>query len=128
MRTEFEQRIEDEINDMPLDNQCWLWNEYCNNNCYYDDTVYTDMEFDELCYGLTPTEIIEKYGENSCVPSYYQFTMYGMEEWEGIDYVNDVVDYILDNEDDLDNIDIECLLDEYREELDALEEELEVEE
>ena len=65
---------------------------------------------------MEPSEIISTYGDMDLGWDYFQFNGYGYPiEWEGIDCVSDVVDYIIENESALENDDIQEVLDKYSE-------------
>ena len=113
---EARKEIEEIIDGMDIDEQYYLFYEYCENVNYYDDRPESVDSIDELCYGMKPSEIISTYGDMDLSWNYFQFNGYGYPiEWEGIDCVSDVVDYIIENENALDNDDIQEVLDKYSE-------------
>ena len=113
---EARKEIEEIIDGMDIDQQYYLFCEYCEKANYYDDRPERVDDIDELFYGMKPLEILDKLeGLNTCW-DYFCFNGYGhVEEWEGIDYVSDVVDYIIKNEESLENDDIQEILDKYSE-------------
>ena len=111
---EARKEIEEIIGEMGIDEQFYLFREYCENANYYDDIPESIDSIDELCCGMKPSEIISTYGDMDLGWDYFQFNGYGYAvEWEGIDCVSDVVDYIIDNEESLGNDDIQEILDKY---------------
>lgn len=93
-----------------------VWNEYCDAESYYDDRIYSMADFDDLLSGCSPTEVVEAINSNfSTADNWCRYTVYG---WESFDYLDDVIDmddlidYILDNETSLGNADIQEFLDE----------------
>lgn len=65
------------------------WNEYCENNSYYDDMIYSMDEFDELMEGRSPHEIARMvfYGHDFN-PNYDWFWFNGYGNLESSDYTN----------------------------------------
>ena len=111
---EARKEITEIIDGMGIDEQYYLFREYCENANYYDDMPESVDSIDELCCGMKPSEIISTYGDMDLGWNYFQFNGYGYAiEWEGIDCVSDVVDYIIDNEESLENDDIQEILDKY---------------
>lgn len=111
---EARKEIEEIIDGMDIDKQYSLFCEYCENANYYDDRPESVDSIDELCCGMKPSEIILTYGDMDLGWDYFQFNGYGYPiEWEGIDCVSDVVDYIIENENALENDDIQEILDRY---------------
>ena len=111
---EARKEITEIIEEMGIDEQFYLFREYCENANYYDDMPERVGDIDELCCGMKPSEIILAYGDMDLEWNYFQFNGYGYAvEWEGIDCVSDVVDYIIDNEESLENDDIQEILDKY---------------
>lgn len=114
-----ESRLTELIEGMGVDEQYEIYREYCINTNNYDDEplVCDEYTFDSLCYGMKPSEIVENYGDIDFSWDYFIDGIYGVEEWCGIDYVSDVVDYIMRNEDNLTNSEIWNLLDDFDKEL-----------
>ena len=111
---EARKEITEIIEEMGIDEQYYLFCEYCEKANYYDDRPESVDSIDELCCGMKPSEIISTYGDMDLGWDYFQFNGYGYPiEWEGIDCVSDVVDYIIDNEESLENDDIQEILDKY---------------
>lgn len=99
--------------------------EYCNAVNAYDDYIYSMDQFDELFADTKPWEIARccYYGDfNPGTAEYFKFNGYGnlvgMYEYEinGYIYIDDIIDYIIKNNDSLYNDDIQNLIDEYESE------------
>lgn len=101
----------------------YIHNEYCESSNYLDDRIYEFYELDDLCYNMTPTEIINTYGELSGC-DYFTANVY-IEPCEPYTYVDckDIAKFCIDNEDCLYNTEIQDIIDEYLESLDNEEEE-----
>lgn len=114
-----ESRLTELIEGMGVDEQYEIYKEYCMNTSNYDDEPFVcdESTLDDLCYGMRPSEIVERYGDIDFSWDYFIDGIYGVEEWCGIDYVSDVVDYIMRNEDNLMNNEIWDLLDNFNKEL-----------
>src|SRR5574344_2779964 len=111
---EARKEITEIIEEMDINEQYSLYCEYCEKANYYDDRPESVDSIDELCCGMKPSEIISTYGDMDLGWDYFQFNGYGYPiEWEGIDCVSDVVDYIIENENGLENDDIQEILDKY---------------
>ena len=64
------------------------WNRYCEENSYYDDMVYTMDEFDDLMYGLKPSEIVAKLDSSFDVTeNFFAWDEYG--EVVSFNYISD---------------------------------------
>ena len=111
---EARKEITEIIEEMGIDEQYYLFREYCENANYYDDMPESVDSIDELCCGMKPSEIISTYGDIDLGWNYFQFNGYGYAiEWEGIDCVSDVVDEIIRREESFENDDIQEVLDRY---------------
>lgn len=108
------------IEEMTVNAQYAIFCEYCEKMGYYDDRPEYTSSIDDYCMGMKPSEIIEKYGSLDLSWDYYYIDGYGdIEEWDGIETnssVEDIVDFIIDEDDDLNDVFIRDLLDEYSEE------------
>lgn len=92
-------------------------NEYNEVVCCYDDEIYRMDEFDDVCQGWTPTDIAKKIlGEDfSLDDDYFVFTIYGIESFSRFNLINhvdieEVVEYIIENENCLGNSDVDNIL------------------
>lgn len=119
--------IEATLDIMNDDDLFSVHNEWCEAMGYYDDRIEYYESLDELCCGMKPTEIIEKFGDlQNCSSDYIKFTIYGTEEADPSDVdTRAIAEYCVDNEDYFYNDDIENLLDDMADELNELEEEYE---
>lgn len=113
--------IKEFIEELNSDDIVYLWNEYCDKVNYYDDRIYYMYEFDDLFYGKTPLDILDSVSSDfSSNDDYFQFNGYGYAK--SFDYpedrieVDEVVDFIIENDDSLENDDIRDILDEEDEE------------
>lgn len=104
-----------------------LHNEYCCAN-YYDDDIMDMCTINERLSGKEPMEILDMvfYGNFNPNDSYFRFD--GNENLESCDYpeydwidIDEIVDYIIDNDEDFD-------IDEIRDALDEIDEDDEDEE
>ena len=96
-----------------------LWNEFCNKN-YYEEVIYylSDYEINDLFSNKTPAELI-RIGSNLDLDNKYFYFHLG--ELNATDNIFDVVDidelvdYIIDNDNDCNDTYIRDLLDELEE-------------
>lgn len=99
-----------------------IHNGYCNEANYVDDKIYSMSEFDELYYcmdGKSPLDVIRDAFNGSFNPNddWFRWNGYGnlestdrpIDDWVDID---DIADYIVENDEDLGDKDIRDLLDE----------------
>ena len=96
-----------------------LWNEFCDKNCYEERIYYlSDYEINNLFSNKTPAELI-RIGSNLDLDNKYFYFHLG--ELNATDNIFDVVDidelvdYIIDNDNDCNDTDIRDLLDELEE-------------
>ena len=90
-----------------------IWNEFDQYS-----TIYTSEEFDEICGGMTPSEIALKcfYGKHFN-PNDEFFTFNGYENFESSDDLadfidfDDLADYCIRNDEDFDDQEIRDILD-----------------
>lgn len=124
-REEAIERVTEIINDMSEGDMIYIHNEYCEANRYYDDRIEDYYSLDDLCCGMKPTEIIEKFGDlYNSNSEYIKFTIYGAESADWTDVmVDDIAVYCIDNEESFYNDDIQEVIDEYLEEDEEEEEE-----
>ena len=108
-----------------------IHNEYCDEVNYVDDRIYSMGEFDELyCMdGKSPLDVIRDAFNGSFNPNddWFRWNGYGNlestdrpEDWMDLD---DIADYIVENDEDFDNDDLRDLMDEIEEENEEEEEE-----
>ena len=93
-----------------------LWNEFCDKN-YYKERIYylSDYEINDLFSNKTPAELIRMGKDLDLDNKYFYFHLNELNTTDNIFDVVDIdelVDYIIDNDDDCNDIDIRDLLDE----------------
>ena len=108
-------------------------NEYCEKVRYDDDRIYYMEELDELMYGMKPLDILREARDVNTNDDWIRWNGYGNLEstdYPGNDWIDidEIADYIVENEDPLYNDDIRDLMDEIEEENEEEEEEEEEEE
>ena len=96
-----------------------LWNEFCDKNCYEERIWYlSDDEINDWFSNKTPAELIRMGSDVDLDSKYFYFHLGKLNTTDDIFDVVDIdelVDYIIDNDDDCNNIDIRGLLDELAE-------------
>ena len=96
-----------------------LWNEYCDKNYYEERIDYlSDDEINDLFSNKTPAELI-RIGKNVDLDNKYFYFHLGElnttnDIFDVVD-IDELVNYIIDNDDDCNDIDIRDLLDELEE-------------
>lgn len=114
--------IKDLLENMSESQLYIIANEYSDKTNYYDDRIYDMDEFDEIMSGMSPSDIATKifYGDFRPNDNYFKFDGYA--NLESFDYISDevdleeIADYIVDNDEDFDDSDIREILDEENEE------------
>lgn len=110
-----EERIKEIIEEMSTEDKVELWNEYCDSEYRFDDRIYSMEEFNEIMSGREPLDIAMTcyFGDFDPTHKYFWFNGYAnLESAYGIDgekspfYIDDLVDYIVENEEDFGNDDI----------------------
>ena len=96
-----------------------LWNEFCNKN-YYEELIYylSDDEINDWFSNKTPAELIRMGSNVDLDNKYFYFHLGELNTTSNIFDVVDIdelVDYIIDNDNDWNDIDIRDLLDELEE-------------
>ena len=117
-----EEKIKKIIEEMRDDDKLSLWNKYCGLNNLYNDYIYYMEEFDTIMDGEEPWKIVRwcYFGEFNPTHQYFWFNDYG--NLESTDYIDDkidideIVDYIIDNEEDFVYTEIMEALEEMEEE------------
>lgn len=130
MKDFVKEKLEDFLEEMSDDDVIAMWNNYCDNNRYEDDRIWYVSDFDDLMSGKLPSEVVEELSSSfSLNDEYMVFTMYGISSFSYVNddvcpiYISDLADYILENDDELENDDVRDFLDEYAEEEEEDEEE-----
>ena len=111
-------KLVDYINSMNDDELIELYNRYCEAAGYEDDRIYSMYELDELLEGRTPTDILSMgfYGDFRPQHDFFWFNGYGnLKSADRIPdmpiFAIDIANYILSNDDSLDNDEIKEILD-----------------
>ena len=96
-----------------------LWNEFCDKNCYEERIWYlSDYEINDLFSNKTPAELIRMGSNLDLDNKYFYFHLNELNTTDNIFDVVDIdelVDYIIDNDNDCNDTDIRDLLDELEE-------------
>lgn len=119
-----QEKIKSALEDMDNAEIIAIHNEYCDAANYMDDYIYSMYEFDEIMDGMRPWEIARScyYGDFCPADDYFRFNGYGnlesfvcaQENNSGI-YIEDIANYIDQNEDALNSDEIQEILDENEE-------------
>lgn len=105
-----------ELSDTEIVN---IYNEYCQAINYVDDVIYymeeLDEELDDLFYGRSATDLLNSidFDNFSLCDDYFYYSIYGLRSLTSPDTVinyDEVVKYIIDNDDDLGDSDVRELL------------------
>ena len=123
IRTNEEKRIvkniREVVEDFKENKLVELWNEFCNKN-YYEEVIYylSDDEINDLCSNKTPAELI-RMGSNLDLDNKYFYFHLGelntTHNFFDVVDIDELVDYIIDNDNDCNDTDIRDLLDELEE-------------
>ena len=96
-----------------------LWNEFCDKNCYEERIWYlSDYEINDWFSNKTPAELIRMGSDVDLDNKYFYFHLNELNTTDNIFDVVDIdelVDYIIDNDNDCNDTDIRDLLDELEE-------------
>lgn len=123
MRTNEEKMIVENIREVVEDFKenklVELWNEFCNKN-YYEEVIYylSDDEINDWFRDKTPAELIRIGKDVDLDNKYFYFHLNELNTTDNVFDVVDIdelVDYIIDNDDDCNDVDIRDLLDELEE-------------
>ena len=116
IRKQIEDLVFDTINNMSDSEMIDLWNEYCGDNGYYDDRIeyFDEGVFNDLMSGKTPYEIYQII-DNSDISFFNDYCRYDGYElntfsdiYDSID-IDDLVKWVIEEENDLCNFDIDEL-------------------
>lgn len=119
------------IDDMDDRDVIYIWNEYCRNINDDISEIYDMDEFDEIADGQSPSDIARSifYGDFRPNDKFFGFNGYGnyvsfnyLTDDNARYYPEDMVDYIIRNDDNLGDNDIREILDSANEEDDEDEE------
>ena len=113
------ENIREVVEDFKEDKLVELWNEFCDKN-YYEERIYylSDDEINDFFSNKTPAELIRIGKDVDLDNKYFYFhlgelnTTYNVFDVVDID---ELVDYIIDNDNDCNDTDIRDLLDELEE-------------
>lgn len=114
--------IKDLLENMSESKLFTIYNEYLDKTEYYDDRIYDMEEFDEMMDGMSPSDIALKIFYGDFRPNDHYFKFDGYDNLQSFDYISDevdleeIADYIVDNDEDFDNSDIREILGEDDEE------------
>ena len=117
-----EAKIREYIESLDSDERKDLWNEYCNASSRTDDWIYSMAEFDDINFGKTPTDIAQciAFGDFRITDQYFWFDGYANfascdwidDDSESPFYTEELVDFIIEEDDDLNDESIREILDE----------------
>ena len=115
------------LRDMNDNDLVAVHNEYCEKVRYDDDRIYYMEELNELMYNMKPLDILREARDVNTNDDWIRWNGYGNlestdrpEDWMELD---EIADYIVENEDPLYNDDIRDLMDEIEAENEEEEEE-----
>ena len=124
MRTEkmIVENIKEVVEDFREGKLVELWNEFCNKN-YYEEVIYylyylSDDEINDFFSNKTPAELIRMGKDVDLDNKYFYFHLGELNITDNVFDVVDIdelVDYIIDNDNDCNDTDIRDLLDELEE-------------
>lgn len=116
IREQIENLVIDTIDNMSDSEMIELWNEYCDDNRYYEDRIeyFNESVFNDLMARKTPYEIYQII-DNSDISFFDDYCRYNGEEfntftdiYDSID-IGDLVEWVIEEENDLCNSDIDEL-------------------
>ena len=110
-------KLDEYIYDLTDDQKMWLWNEYCDEANYMDDRIesFDEDTINEIFSSPYDALRASYFGEVSFNDNYFQFNGYGNIVTGDVDDFadwDDVISYIIDNDNDLHEPDIREILDE----------------
>ena len=115
-----EEKVREAIDGMQTPDVIGMWNEYCISCNMQDDIIYDMSDFDEVMEHESPWRIARAccYGDFCAAHEWFWFNSYG--NLESCDFpiidgdspfsLNNVVDYIVENNDPLHNDEIHMIL------------------
>ena len=112
------QKLVDYINGMGIDEKLALHNAYCDAANCMDDWIYTMDELEEILDGVDKWELVRmiRFGDFDFMKDFWGFNGYGnldsYNAWELPIFASDIADYILPEEDSLNDDKIQEMLDE----------------
>ena len=113
------ENIREVVEDFKEDKLVELWNEFCNKN-YYEEVIdyLSDDEINAFFSNKTPAELIRIGSDVDLDNKYFYFHLGELNTTDNVFDVIDIdelVDYIIDNDNDCNDMDIRDLLDELEE-------------
>ncbi len=113
------EEIKSYLESLNEDSLLYIYNNYLENEDKYDDSIYSMEDFDEILDGVSPWEIARMcfYGDFKPADRFFKYNGYG--NLVSMDYVSseididDIVRYIIDNNDSLYDEAIEEILGDY---------------
>lgn len=113
------ENIKEVVEDFREDKLVELWNEFCNKN-YYEEVIsyLSDDEINDYFSNKTPAELIRMGSDVNLDNKYFYFHLEELNTTDNIFDVVDIdelIDYIIDNDNDCNDTDIRDLLDELKE-------------
>ena len=113
------ENIREVVEDFKENKLVELWNEFCDKN-YYEEVIYylSDDEINDFFSNKTPAELIRMGKGVDLDNKYFYFHLSELNTTDNIFDVVDIdelVDYIIDNDNDCNDTDIRDLLDELEE-------------
>ena len=124
-KLELKRRIGAAINGLDDDDIVELFNAFCEETCFPDDKIYRMGDFEDVCGDLTAYDLASKIcdGKFDLCDDYFRFNGNGdlesfifvTDENSGIS-IDDIVDFIVENDCPLDRYEIEEILAENRKE------------
>lgn len=114
-----EERLQNIIDNMEDDELISAWNERCDSYSYDDDHIYYMYEIDELFHDVKVSEFLSNLADDFRVgDAYFKDGVFGIESFDDIYDViddDDLIEYIINEDEDFGNDDIREILDEEEE-------------
>lgn len=111
--------IREVVEDFREEKLVELWNEFCDKNYYEERIGYlSDDEINDYFSNKTPAELIRMGSDVDLDNKYFYFHLDELNTTDNIFDVVDIdelVDYIIDNDNDCNDVDVRTLLDELEE-------------
>lgn len=113
------ENIREIVEDFREEKLVQLWNEFCNENYYEERIDYlSDDEINDYFSNKTPAELIRIGKDVDLDNKYFYFHLNELNTTDNVFDVVDIdelIDYIIDNDNDCNDTDIRDLLDELEE-------------
>ena len=111
------EKLKELLSNMDDNAIMYIHNEYCYSTNNYDDVIYSMDDFDEIFANSKPWDIARTcyYSDKFCpAHNYFWFNGYGnavsSDYITDEIYIDDIIDYIIDNKESFYNDDIESIL------------------